>query len=94
MYFVRLFVLACVDIPQTHNYCVHEFTYNAAALVESVSPMFMSLLIAQLSWLEVFHSFLPLELLVHFWKAQLTKTITKYIHSPVQYIHGQCSLYS
>ena len=66
MYFVRLFVLACVDIPQTHNYCVHEFTYSAAALVESISPMFVSLLIAQLSWLEVFHSFLPLELLAHF----------------------------
>ena len=39
MYFVRLFVLACVDIPQTHNYCVHEFTYNAAVLVESVSQL-------------------------------------------------------
>ena len=58
-------------LPIPINYYIQEFTYNAAALVESISLMFMSLLIAQLSWLKVFHSFLPLELLVHFWKAQL-----------------------
>ena len=36
-------------------YYIQEFTYNAAALVESVSPMFVSLLIMQLPWLKVFH---------------------------------------
>ena len=32
-------------------YYIQEFTCNVAALVESVSPMFVSLLIAQLCWL-------------------------------------------